>query len=152
MSPAKFGHKLDSKIGSLSENATRWVNRRTALRAAFVGTAAGIGAVSLGQRPALAAPPLCSNGVDCGPTPSCNNQTFCGGGDGGCPANYHLCRSSGQCGPNGTPNEQGWHCIYSAGSWVACTNCSGSGTYILCLDCVGTGGCAEWCTCLSPCL
>lgn len=144
-----FGQRFDDRIGLASERTGRWIDRRAALRTAVVGAVAGIGAVALGQRPALAQP-RCSQGVSCGPTPSCNYQTFCGGGSSGCPSGYSLCKSSGPCYRH--HNEQNEPCAYSAGYWVACTGCNGNGSYKLCLDCVGPGGCTEWCTCISPCL
>lgn len=147
----QFGESFDTKVGILSERVTRKMTRRAALRTAIVGGVAGISAVTLGQRPAFAAP-RCSQGVDCGPTVSCNNYTFCGGGSGGCPRNYSLCKKSGSCGPGKHHNNQGYYCEYSAGYWVACTGCgSGGSGSRLCLDCVGSAGCAKWCTCVSPC-
>jgi hypothetical protein len=147
----QLGEGLDTRIGDVSERATRKMTRRVALRTVVVGGVSGLGALALGQRPAFAAP-RCSQGVDCGRTPSCNYQTFCGGGDSGCPSGYHLCKLSGSCGTNKTRNEQGYWCEWNSGYWVACTGCgSGGAGSRLCLDCVGPGGCAEWCTCVSPC-
>jgi hypothetical protein len=148
---SRMGDQVDRGIGVVSEKATRWMTRRAAMRSAVIGAVAGIGAVALGQTPAFAAP-NCSSGVDCGPTPSCNNFTFCGGGSGGCPSGYSLCKLSGPCGTGKKKNRWGFWCEWSSGHWVACNNCSGSGTYRLCLDCVGPSGCSGWCTCVSPCL
>jgi hypothetical protein len=146
-----FGSRSSRGVGVLSEQAGRWIDRRGVLRGALVGAVTGMGAIALGQRPAFATP-SCSHGVDCGPTPSCNAQAFCGGGSGGCPTGYSLCHLSGPCGSGKQKNEQGYWCEWSSGYWVACNGCNGSGTYKLCLDCVGPGGCSEWCTCVSPCL
>lgn len=154
-----MSNKLDNRIGLFSERATRLLSRRAVLHSALIGAVTSISAASLGKASAVTlTAPSCSSGVDCGPTYRCSRYTFCGGGSGGCPSNYHLCKSSGTCGPGGNANTQGYHCVYASGYWVACTGCHGSGSYKLCLDCVTNSGCTRycgcryWCTCVSPCI
>ena len=54
---AKYGEKFDARVSLLSEQATRWMSRRAALRGAVLGTVVGVGAVAMGKVPAFAAPP-----------------------------------------------------------------------------------------------
>jgi hypothetical protein len=152
---AKYGERFDARVSLLSEQATRWMSRRAALRGAVLGTVVGVGAVAMGKVPAFAAPPTCHAGgpYDCGPTYRCDHWgDSCG--IHGCPTNrsYRLCKSSGPCGPNGTHNTQNEPCVYASGYWVACTggNC-GRNSSRLCLDCYVPGDCRHWCTCISPC-
>ncbi|MGI8447987.1 MAG: hypothetical protein ACR2MP_12570 [Streptosporangiaceae bacterium] len=145
----KLGAGLDTHISDISEQAARRLSRRGALRAAVVSSVAGIGAVALGQAPAMATE-KCSKGLQCGPTKRCSG---CGGASNGCPSGYHLCKSSGECAyGKKNPNKQGYYCEWASGSWIACNGAGTSGAgYYVCYDCVDQG-CSGWCTCLSGCI
>jgi hypothetical protein len=144
----RIGARVDASIGDLSEHAARKLSRRDTLRVGMLNGVAGIGALALGKLNCATQPiPKCSKEVDCGPTRRCSG---CPGT--GCPSAYHLCKSTGQCGPGGTPNSQGYYCEWCSGSWIACNGAGSFGNgYYICYDCVDQG-CAGWCTCLSECI
>lgn len=140
----KLGKIIDARVGEMTEKATRTMARRAVLRTAVTGGVASLGALALGQTPALAAE-KCSQGMDCGPTRRCS-----GCPSAGCPSGYGLCHGSST---SSCFNTQGYRCEWTSGQWVACTGAGkfGNGIYI-CYDCKGSGGCAHWCTCLSGCI
>lgn len=138
----RLGSTFDTRVSQLTERATRRVSRRSALRAAFVGGAASIAAISIGDTPALSLDANCAS--NCGPTPRCS-----GCPDHGCPSGYHLCKGS----PTGTCfNKEGYRCEWPAGQWIACTGLGLGHGYRICKDCIGPGGCQDWCTCLNQCV
>lgn len=165
------GAKFDARISMTAERTIRRMSRRDALRAAVVGGVASAAALSLGQRPALAAStPKCSScgssGADaycCGKTRRCSAYgkkcaSF------GCPSGYILCKQSGECGTppsyggvgGGHKNRDGYWCEYTGGTWIACNGAGKFGLgYYTCYDCVAssaTSNCENWCTCLGTCV
>jgi hypothetical protein len=62
-----FGSTFDDKVGDLAERAARRMTRRQAVRTAVLGSATGIGALTIGVQPALGS---CVG--NCGPTPRCS--------------------------------------------------------------------------------
>ncbi len=135
MARKHLGERFDDGVGDLAERVSRRLSRRAAMRTVFVGGAAGLAALTLGENPASATT------FDCGRTPRCS------GCAGNCPSGYSLCKgsSTGNC-----FNKEGFRCEWPSGSWVAA---SGFGKcnegFYLCYDCIGPGGCYDWCTCLS---
>jgi hypothetical protein len=158
----QLGGQLDATVSMTAERTMRRLTRRDALRAAIVSGVAGIAAVTLGQSPAWASTPSCSScpstGLDrycCGPTYRCGHYgATCPSA--GCPSGYSLCKNSStaycSCAQKHY-NSQGYCCVYSSGSWIACNGAGKFGNgYYICYDCKGgPGGCNEWCTCLSAC-
>ena len=63
----QFGSSFDARVSQMTERAARRMSRRNILRTVFVGGAASIAAISIGETPALAAD--CAG--HCGPTPRC---------------------------------------------------------------------------------
>jgi hypothetical protein len=146
-----MGERIDAGVGGAVEKMARRLSRRDAMRTAVIGGAAGVAALALGQRPALAVT------CDCGPTVHCSHykNRHCPSGA-GCPTGYTLCKnsSSAYCScEQGHYNWQGFCCEWSAGSWIACSGLGKGHGYEVCSDCLGPGGeCTYWCTCLSSCI
>ena len=136
----RWGAGLDARISSVAERTVRRLSRRDALRGAVVGGTAGLAALSLGQRPALAEAEVCT----CGPTRRCSG---CPGT--GCPPGMHLCKGSAS---SSCFNNQGYRCEWPNGTWIACMNMGNGYGYKVCYDCIGATGCEGWCTCLSACI
>jgi hypothetical protein len=132
------GEHFDSRVGDLAERVVRRVSRRDSLRGALIGGAAGLAALTIGERPALAAD------CQCGPTRRCAHCPEIG-----CPDGYHLCKGSftGNC-----FNRQGYRCEWPQGTWIACMGVGKGFGYRVCYDCIGKSGCPGWCTCLSTCV
>jgi hypothetical protein len=141
MALRRLGATFDTRIGLMTERATRLMSRRNALRAAFVGGAASLAAISIGETPALADDTDCA--ANCGPTPRCTGCLHYR-----CPTGYGKCRGS----PTGNCfNNQGYRCEWPAGQWIACTGIGEGHGYKVCKDCIGPRGCPDWCTCLTHC-
>ena len=140
MDRTRWGARLDARIGGAAERAARRLSRRDALRGAVVGGTAGLAALSLGQRPALAEAEVCT----CGPTRRCSG---CPGT--GCPPGMRLCKGSAS---SSCFNNQGYRCEWPNGTWIACMNMGTGYGYKVCYDCIGKAGCRDWCTCLSQCI
>ncbi|HBW18397.1 MAG: hypothetical protein ACLPN6_05645 [Streptosporangiaceae bacterium] len=138
MSWTGLGGSLDARVGALAERAMRRISRRDALRGAVVGGTAGLAALTLGERPALA------ESCDCGPTRRC-----AGCPDIGCPGGYSLCKGSFS---SDCFNGQGYRCEWPQGTWIACMNAGKGYGYKVCYDCINHAGCKDWCTCLSECI
>jgi hypothetical protein len=142
MALRRLGATFDTRIGLMTERATRLMSRRNVLRTAVVGGAASIAAISIGETPADALEAHCAR--NCGPTPRCT-----GCPNTGCPSGYSLCKGS----PTGNCfNNQGYRCEWPAGQWIACTGLGKGHGYKICKDCIGPGGCPDWCTCLNHCV
>lgn len=126
----ELGTKLDEQVGKGTERITRKITRRDALRTAMLTGAATVGAIALGQRPALAS-------VKCGPP--CGPSPFCSGcPNQGCPSGKRLCKN----------NCHGL-CNWPHGFWVYCTGYGKCGQgYTICQDCHSEGSC-NVCICLS---
>jgi hypothetical protein len=134
----RAGDRFDARVGILAERVVRRVSRREALRGVVLGGSAGLAAVAVGQRPAMAAE------CNCGPTRRC-----AGCPDVGCPEDYRLCKGSftSDC-----FNKQGYRCEWPQGTWIACMGAGNGYGYRICYDCIGKAGCSGWCTCLSGCI
>jgi hypothetical protein len=137
----QFGSSFDARIGQMAEKATRRMSRRNILRTVFVGGAASIAAVSVGETPALAIDPDCLR--HCGPTRRCRH---CRPAD--CPRGYVLCKGSDT---SHCFNHEGYRCEWPRGLWVACTGLGYGYGYRICKDCMYPGRCKDWCTCLTEC-
>lgn len=136
----QFGSSFDTRVSQLTERAVRRMSRRKALRTVFVGGAAGIAAISVGETPAFA--DECSH--NCGPTPRCSR---CRPAE--CPHGYILCKGS----PTGDCfNKEGYRCEWPSGMWIACTGLGHGYGYKICKDCIFRHRCHDWCTCLTECL
>ena len=105
----QLGSSFDARVSQMTERAARKMARRNILRTVFVGGAASIAAISIGETPALAAD--CAGA--CGPTPRCHR---CRPTE--CPHGYVLCKGSpwGDC-----FNKEGYRCEWPKGLWIACT-------------------------------
>jgi hypothetical protein len=138
MSWKQAGERFDARIADLAERTARRVSRRNALRSVLIGGSAGIAALAVGERPALAAD------CRCGPTRRCS-----GCPEVGCPHGYELCKGSftSDC-----FNSQGYRCEWPQGTWIACMGVGKGYGYRVCYDCIGKSGCKGWCTCLSECV
>jgi hypothetical protein len=139
MSWTRLSANVDARIGAIAERVVRRISRRDALRGVVVGGTAGLAALALGERPALA------QGCDCGPTRRCSG---CPGV--GCPPGYRLCKGSFN---SNCFNYQGYRCEWPSGTWIACMGLGKGGLgYRICYDCINHTGCEYWCTCLSECV
>ena len=134
----RAGQQFDTTVGDLAERVVRRVSRRDALRNVVIGSATGIAALAVGERPALA------EACVCGPTRRCDGCPHHG-----CPKDHHLCKGSftSDC-----FNRQGYRCEWPRGTWIACMGIGKGYGYKVCYDCIGKGGCHKWCTCLSRCV
>jgi hypothetical protein len=129
-----LGTKLDEQVGKGTERITRRITRRDALRTAMLTGVATVGAIALGQRPALAS-------VRCGPP--CGPSSFCSGCPGlGCPSGMRLCKNNCKVGTSRL-------CDHGNGHWIYCTGYGRCGQgYTICQDCHTEGQC-NVCICLS---
>jgi len=129
-----LGTKFDAQVGRGTERLTRRISRRDALRTAMLTGAATVGAIALGQRPALAA-------VTCGP--KCGPSRFCSGCPNvGCPSGMKLCKNNCKVGTHRL-------CDHGSGFWIYCTGYGRCGQgYTICQDC-HSSGCSDVCICLS---
>jgi hypothetical protein len=139
----QLGSAFDARISQMTERATRRMSRRNVLRTAFVGGAASIAAISIGETPALALDSQCA--ANCGPTRRCTAECH----RHGCPNGYMRCKGSFT---SNCFNNQGYRCEWPTGQWIACTGLGHGNGYKICKDCIGPGGCPDWCTCLTTCL
>jgi hypothetical protein len=140
MTRKQFGSSFDTRINQMAERATRRMSRRNILRTVFVGGAASIAAVSIGETPAFADD--CTR--HCGPTRRCERcrPTYC-------PRGYVLCKGSftSDC-----FNKEGYRCEWPHGLWIACTGLGHGYGYRICKDCIFRHRCDDWCTCLTDCI
>ena len=136
----QLGSSFDARVSQMTERAARKMARRNILRTVFVGGAASIAAISIGETPALAAD--CAG--NCGPTPRCKS---CRPTE--CPHGYVLCKGSpwGDC-----FNKEGYRCEWPKGMWIACTGLGHGYGYKICKDCIFRHRCRDWCTCLTECV
>jgi hypothetical protein len=136
----QFGSSFDARISQMTERATRRMSRRNVLRTVFVGGAAGIAAISIGEPPAFADD--CNR--HCGPTRRCGR---CRPTE--CPHGYVLCKGSftSDC-----FNNEGYRCEWPHGYWIACTGLGHGYGYRICKDCIFRHRCHDWCTCLTDCV
>jgi hypothetical protein len=132
------GERVDTRVGDLAERVVRRVSRRDALRRVLVGGTAGLAALAVGERPALA------QDCYCGPTRRCRRCR-----DHGCPHGHRLCKGSftSTC-----FNDQGYRCEWPHGTWIACMGIGKGYGYRVCYDCISKSGCHHWCTCLGTCV
>jgi hypothetical protein len=140
MTRRQLGSSFDARINQMAERATRRMSRRNILRTVFVGGAASIAAVSIGETPAFADD--CTR--RCGPTSQCLR---CRPTE--CPHGYVLCKGSftGDC-----FNHEGYRCEWPHGLWIACTGLGHGYGYRICKDCIFRDRCRDWCTCLTDCV
>jgi hypothetical protein len=136
----QFGSSFDARISQMTERATRRMSRRNVLRTVFVGGAAGIAAISIGETPAFADD--CTR--NCGPTSRCRR---CRPTE--CPHGYVLCKGSFT---SNCFNDEGYRCEWPHGLWIACTGLGYGYGYRICKDCIFRDRCYDWCTCLTDCL
>jgi len=138
----QFSSSFDARVSQMTERAIRRMSRRNILRTVFVGGAAGIAAISIGETPALAADADCAR--HCGPTSRCSR---CRSTE--CPHGYVVCKGSrtGDC-----FNKEGYRCEWPQGYWIACTGLGYGYGYKICKDCIFRDRCSDWCTCLTECL
>jgi hypothetical protein len=145
-----LGDQIDARVAAVAERIIRTMTRRDALRTAVLGGTAGIAALALGQRPALAV--TCY----CGPTIPCARYHHTCPSAAGCPPGYIACKnsSSAYCScDQGHYNWQGYCCEWASGNWIACSGLGDGYGYKVCSDCLGPAReCTYWCTCLSSCI
>ena len=136
----QLGSSFDARVSQMTERAARKMGRRNILRTVFVGGAASIAAISIGETPALASD--CAG--NCGPTRRCARcrPVYC-------PHGYVLCKGSftSDC-----FNNQGYRCEWPRGLWIACSGLGHGYGYKICKDCIFRNRCRNWCTCLTECL
>ena len=127
MTRRQFGSSFDARISQMAERATRRMSRRNILRTVFVGGAASIAAVSIGETPAFA--------------DDCRSVD--------CPHGYVVCKGSftSDC-----FNDEGYRCEWPHGLWIACTGLGHGYGYRICKDCIFRDRCRDWCTCLTDCV
>lgn len=155
MSWKQLGTRLDARVGSITERATRKMTRRDALRVGVVGSAVGIATIALGQAPAMASTSI-PYSPGCGPTRRCSNCPA-----NGCPPGYKLCKITSLCGTpptgGGVKNNQGYWCEWPEGEWIGYHHLGPHHNgYKACMDCVrhpiDRAHCHGWCTCLTTCI
>jgi hypothetical protein len=137
-------HRADERIGVLSEQTARRLNRRQAMLNMVKGASAMAAAASTGS---LLTPSQAAADNDVGQCrcdlPGCGNCSCRGKAcpANGCPTGCTKCRR-GECNP----------CIYRDANWIACHGCGTSGAgYKKCWDCK-CPGCGATCGCKSVCL